>query len=60
LLDLKQLVRQLPNALDDAAAVERPEAEGLEDEQVERALQEIRLRLSQTSPPNPFCLLVTL
>jgi len=24
LLDLKQLVRQLPNALDDAAAVERP------------------------------------
>ena len=60
MLDLKQLVRQLPNALDDAAAVERPEAEGLEDEQVERALQEIRLRLSQTSPPNPFCLLVTL
>jgi len=39
LLDLKQLVRQLPNALDDAVAVERPQAEGLEDEQVERALQ---------------------
>jgi len=37
LLDLKQLVRQLPNALDDAVAVERPW--GIEDEQVERALQ---------------------
>jgi hypothetical protein len=39
LLDIKQLVGQLPKALDDAVAVERPQAEGLEDEHVESALQ---------------------
>jgi hypothetical protein len=44
LLDLKQLVRQLPKALDDTVTAERPQAEGIEDEQVESALQEIRLR----------------
>jgi hypothetical protein len=60
LLDFKQLVRQLPKALDDAVAVERPQAEGLEDEHVERPLQEIRLQLSQTVPPNLCRLLITL
>ena len=59
LLDLKQFVRQLPKALDDAVAVERSQAESLQDKQVERALQEIRLQLSQTSPPNICRLLVT-
>jgi hypothetical protein len=33
---------------------------GFEDEHVESALQEIRLRLSQTSPPNLYRLLVML
>src|SRR6266545_4993513 len=50
LLDLKQLVRQLSNALDNAVAVERHQAEGLEDEHVERALQEVRLTCSERGP----------
>src|SRR5262245_3404269 len=36
-----------------------PGTAGFEDEQAERALQEIRLRWSQTSPLNLCCLLIT-
>src|SRR5262249_30051660 len=43
LLDAEQLARVLPDALDDAVAVERPGRERLEDEEVEGALEEVGL-----------------
>src|SRR5262245_57611793 len=56
----RSLLRQLPKALDDAVAVERPSGQGLEDEQVESPLQELRLRSSQTAPQNSRRLFFTL
>src|SRR5687767_1845968 len=41
LLHVEHLVRHLADALDRAVAVQRPEREGLEDEHVERALEQV-------------------
>ena len=44
LLDLDDVVRELLQAVGDAVAMERPERDDFQDEQVERALRQVGFR----------------
>jgi hypothetical protein len=60
LLDLQRVARDLLDALADRPAVLRSQGERLEDDQVERPLREVDLRLGHRLPfhfyrrPRPF------
>src|SRR5215211_4049739 len=54
LLDREHLAGHLAQTLDDAVAVQRPEAEGPEDEHVERALEQVGFRVGHGVPPGAY------
>ena len=54
LLDREHLVGHLAETLDDAVAVQRPEAEGPKDQHVEGALEQVGFRVGHGVPPGAY------
>ena len=48
--DLQRVARDLANPLGDGPAVQRPERERLEDQEIERALREVEMSQPSASP----------